>query len=99
MIQLEIEEEIAEDDPNHAPVFPGNAMFEYSRFGEKIMVFPHNEIYVKECISGRIVNKKLVRPFRRDDKGNFYYKLKTDPTPVSDASYDLFPSTWEEDEE
>lgn len=89
-LEVEVEEEVKELE------FPKESMWEFSRFGEKIMIFPENEVYVKECIQGRTVNKKLTRPFRRDDRGNFYYKLKTDEAPSEDGGTDLFPSIWDE---
>jgi len=85
-----------EPNPDKDPSWPENAVFEYDRFGTKIMTWPRNELWVKECVTGKIIRKEFVRVFRRD-KENFYYLERGTPAPTDDFAENLIPSRWDED--
>ena len=61
------------------------------------MTWPRNEVWVKECLQGKIIRKEFSVAFRRD-KENFYYLEKGASEPANDSSDNLIPSRWDEDQ-
>jgi len=85
-----------EPNPDKKPAWPKDAVFEYDRFGTKIMTWPRREMWVKDCVTGKILRKEFAKPFRRG-KENFYYLENGTPAPADDFSDNLIPSRWDED--
>ncbi len=85
-----------EPNPGKGPDWPVDAVFEFDRYGSKIMIWPRQEIWVKECVSGKIIRKEFAIPFRRD-KENFYYLERGAAPPAEDFSSSLIPSKWDEE--
>lgn len=85
-----------EPNPDKKQEWPEYCMFEYDGFGTKIMVWPRRELWVKECLSGKIIRKEFTKIFRRDKK-NFYYLEKGATPPGDDFAENLIPSRWDED--
>jgi len=86
-----------EPNPDKKPNWPEDAVFDYDGWGTKIMVWPRRELWVKECINGKVIRKELAKVFRRD-KQNFYYLEKGVKPPADDFAESLIPSRWDEDQ-
>jgi len=85
-----------EPDPEKEVDWPKDAVFEYDRFGGKIMVWPGQGVWVKDCVTGKPVLKENTKSFRQG-KDKFYYLTKGSVPPASDLADDLIPSKWDED--
>jgi len=85
-----------EPDPEEKPDWPAGSVFEYDRFGAKILAGSRKDIWVKECIKGEIIRKEFAKVFRMD-KENFYYLKKDAIPPGDDFSDNLIPSNWDEE--
>jgi len=71
--------------------------FEYNRFGVKIMIYPREEQWVKDCLTGQPIRKEDAIVFRRDANDNFYYVRRNNTEPIDEGMVDLIPSRWDED--
>jgi hypothetical protein len=81
------------DPPPEEEAFPPGSQFEYSRWGEKIMVWPRTEVWVVDCKTGKPIRREGAVPFMRDGKDRFFWIKKGEPKPETDL---LYPSVWAE---
>ena len=94
MIRLPVHKEIDDSFTE----WPKDSMFEYTRFGEKVMIYPRNEIWVKDCLTGDPVKKDKTYVYRRDSRDNFFYVKKDNTEPIDEGIAELIPSRWDEDQ-